>query len=753
MIELGVKGGLIVLVAGIVALLVRRAPASVRHLVWVAAFLGLALMPLVQDHAPSWSLAPRKQVVIAIPSTADLGDVPDLPALAPVPEQPVFGESQAWLLGSCAVALYALIGLFVALALRYGAKPFGDLPGFARLTRSVGIRRSVRALVSGSRRVRTAVTWGAWRPTVLLPASSGAWAPETTNSVLTHELAHVRRFDWLVQLFALIVCAGYWFCPLVWLAYWLLRREAESAADDVVIAQGRPASAYADDLLSVARALQRGRAFPLPGVSLMKTSRIEKRISGILNPRAARRGVTRAEVLAVVLAAISIVVPVATASASPSPDDILLTPTVEPLLTAQTSQKPHHVAKKVHASRHVRRHASSLRAERRELAAEKAELDSERAAIRKEAAQLRGEASKLSAGEAAALQQQLAQLKGELSRQDAARKEAMEDVERANATRRRAIADANGDQQRADVARQLDDANAKMALDRALELKELGQESADIAAKRADEAKALSEHGAELVQKLAQEQVELAKQRTDMTKRLYEVGVVSKDKLLAEQGHMDDLKAKLLAEQARSGSADVAAQADLARERMDLAKLQKDMMQKLYEQGAVSKDKLLAEQGHMADLKAKLLAEQARSGSADMAAQADLARERMDLAKQQKDTMQKLYEEGIVSKDKLLAEQDQMAAVKEKLLAEQALRDRIDRKGLDQSRAQQAQAYHRAEKSILAQIKAAKASYEKLERMHKQGAASSKVVNREKWILEALKATLKRLQDTTKGQR
>jgi len=136
-----------------------------------------------------------------------------------------------------------------------------------------------------------------------------------------------------------------------------------------------------------------------------------------------------------------------------------------------------------------------------------------------------------------------------------------------------------------------------------------------------------------------------------------------------------------------------------------------------------------------------------------MAAQADLARERMDLAKQQKDTMQKLYEEGIVSKDKLLAEQDQMAAVKEKLLAEQALRDRIDRKGLDQSRAQQAQAYHRAEKSILAQIKAAKASYEKLERMHKQGAASSKVVNREKWILEALKATLKRLQDTTKGQR
>ena len=44
------------------------------------------------------------------------------------------------------------------------------------------------------------VTWGLAQPKVILPATAGAWSDERARVVLTHELAHIRRGDWIVQL-------------------------------------------------------------------------------------------------------------------------------------------------------------------------------------------------------------------------------------------------------------------------------------------------------------------------------------------------------------------------------------------------------------------------------------------------------------------------------------------------------------------------------------------------------------------------
>ena len=61
-------------------------------------------------------------------------------------------------------------------------------------------------------------------------------------NVLAHELAHVQRFDWPLQLEAEGVCAALWFNPIAWVVARRLRDEGERACDDVVLALGDPAA-------------------------------------------------------------------------------------------------------------------------------------------------------------------------------------------------------------------------------------------------------------------------------------------------------------------------------------------------------------------------------------------------------------------------------------------------------------------------------------------------------------------------------
>jgi len=119
-----------------------------------------------------------------------------------------------------------------------------------------------------------------------LPRGASEWSAERLRVVLMHELAHIKRGDCFTQTLARIICAAYWFNPLVWIAARSLRVEQERACDDFVLATGTKASAYANHLSGIARSTQPARMSPLAAATLAmaRPSQFEQRLTAILDP-------------------------------------------------------------------------------------------------------------------------------------------------------------------------------------------------------------------------------------------------------------------------------------------------------------------------------------------------------------------------------------------------------------------------------------------------------------------------------------
>jgi beta-lactamase regulating signal transducer with metallopeptidase domain len=136
--------------------------------------------------------------------------------------------------------------------------------GAARLASRLGVRRAVRVLESTVAEVPTVVGW--LRPVILFPAGAIAGLPpQHLEALLAHELAHVRRHDYLVNLLQTLVETLLFYHPAVWWVSSRIRHEREHCADDLAV------QACGDRFL-VARALtamEELRVNPLqPGVAM-----------------------------------------------------------------------------------------------------------------------------------------------------------------------------------------------------------------------------------------------------------------------------------------------------------------------------------------------------------------------------------------------------------------------------------------------------------------------------------------------------
>jgi beta-lactamase regulating signal transducer with metallopeptidase domain/HEAT repeat protein len=178
----------------------------------------------------------------------------------------------------------------------------------------LGVAQAPRLLLS--RDTRMPFACGFVRPSIVLPAEAEDWTDARRRAVLLHELGHVRRRDLLGHTLGRVVCAVYWFHPLVWAAARRLRLESERACDDLAITCGARASEYAEHLLEIVSRV-RANATPAVALPMARRSEFEGRMLAILDPglRRSEPGRVQARLLVAGVGALAFVL----AAAAPAP--------------------------------------------------------------------------------------------------------------------------------------------------------------------------------------------------------------------------------------------------------------------------------------------------------------------------------------------------------------------------------------------------------------------------------------------------
>ncbi len=158
-----------------------------------------------------------------------------------------------WCIGVAVCSLRPLFGWHMLWRLkRVGVSPASEevLATLRRVAERLQLRRAVTVLQSTLAQVPIVV--GYLRPVVLLPVSLMTSLPaEQLEAILAHELAHVRRHDFVVNLLQTLVETFFFYHPAVWWLSHQIRVEREHCCDDLVVASFGNRIEYGRALLAI----------------------------------------------------------------------------------------------------------------------------------------------------------------------------------------------------------------------------------------------------------------------------------------------------------------------------------------------------------------------------------------------------------------------------------------------------------------------------------------------------------------------
>jgi beta-lactamase regulating signal transducer with metallopeptidase domain len=231
---------------------------------------------------------------IATAASASLSQPPERPVLAAKPGLGIATLRQAasaaepwlvvvWLAGVVLLSLRLAMGWGAIEQLRHRwtspapgavAESLRDIAGRLKLS------RPVRVVTSAAVRVPTAL--GLFRPVILMPlASLSGFSPREIEAMLAHELAHIRRHDYLVNLMQSLAETLLFYHPAVWWIGRTVRAERENCCDDLAVAATGSARHYARALLH----LEEVRSAPVQFALAADGASLSRRIVRLLSDR------------------------------------------------------------------------------------------------------------------------------------------------------------------------------------------------------------------------------------------------------------------------------------------------------------------------------------------------------------------------------------------------------------------------------------------------------------------------------------
>jgi beta-lactamase regulating signal transducer with metallopeptidase domain len=233
----------------------RRAPAQARYVAACAALLLMLAAPVATFLRFSHSATGPATLAAAPPAQiSDVAVPPVSPSGPPPGELPWLPLIVAvWAAGVALLSVRMAGGVLVVRRLKLRATPvtnreWGERIG--RLVARLGLRRGVALRESALAEAPMTIGW--LKPAILMPAGALLkLSPEQMEAILAHELAHVRRLDYLVNLLQTGVETLLFYHPAVWWVGRRIRAERENCCDDLAVAVCGDAVEYARALVEL----------------------------------------------------------------------------------------------------------------------------------------------------------------------------------------------------------------------------------------------------------------------------------------------------------------------------------------------------------------------------------------------------------------------------------------------------------------------------------------------------------------------
>lgn len=251
------QGFLVAFAVSMATVLLRNRNPRTRYGVYCFALLALAIIPVITAIALYDPLAPSQAGPAAITLTIRgvwSGNTVSADALDRwlTGAQPWILE--LWLAGVAFLSLrLAWTGRRISALRRSGAPPNSLVLAVGKaLARRMGMHRAVRILVSSIPDGPAVIGWV--RPVILLPGAAILnLTPDQLEAVLAHELAHLRRYDDLVNIAQSVMETLLFYHPAVWWISGRIRFERELCCDDLAVRASGNALCYARALASLER--------------------------------------------------------------------------------------------------------------------------------------------------------------------------------------------------------------------------------------------------------------------------------------------------------------------------------------------------------------------------------------------------------------------------------------------------------------------------------------------------------------------